>query len=227
MPEYEHELMLSPIKRIVEDAKSGEKQLFYGMYKTPEREKFFHYSLPCRISPPTYIVIRKNEFEKFGKENQVSFKNLLENSDFKFLMLNSISFGPGIDELLELHRNNPNVLIEYNTTNMGAKSLKLLLNNRVDYILSLDGISYDANEQGVSNQLNYLKIQEQAKYQIGYITAPKTQWGEHMIEKVNNILRKEIPRESFFQMLKPLVGRGMLPEFKREFNKKILEPSQN
>ncbi|MDM8537677.1 hypothetical protein QUF70_13045 [Desulfobacterales bacterium HSG17] len=227
MPEYEHEIMLSPIKRIFEDAKSGKKQLFYGTYKTPEREKFLHFSLPCRISPPTYIVIRKNEFKKFGKESQVSLKYLLENTDFRFLIFNSISFGAGIDELLAQHRNNPNVIVEYNTTNMGLKSLKLLLNKRVDYLLSLDGMPYDAHSHGVSHQLTYLKIKEQSKYEVGYITAPKTDWGEQMIKLVNDVLRKEIPLESFFQIFKPLVGKEMIPELKRQFNQKILEPSQN
>ena len=227
MPEYKHENVLLPIKRILENAKAGEKQLFYGLYKTPEREKFLHYSLPCRISTPTFVIIRKSEIGQFGKDNRVSLKNLLENTVKTFLLLNAVSFGKGIDELLVKNKKKTNVLIEYNTTNMGTKSLKLLINKRVDYILSLDSTLYEAKKLGVSDQLAYLQIKEQSEYVVGHISAPKTIWGEKMINKVNAILKKEIPTESFFQIFKPLVSDKMVPEFKRQFTKKIIGPSQS
>jgi len=225
MPGYEHELRLSPVKRILEDAKSGEKQLFYGMYKTLEREEYLHFSLPCRISTPTFVITLKTEKEKFGLENQISLKYLLEKTNFKFLILNAVRFGAGIDEILTKHKQNPNVMVEYNTTNMGIKSLKLLLTKRVDYILSLNGTSYDANNLGVSDQLSYFQIKEEPNYKVGYIIAPKTDWGEQIINQVNDILKKEIPLESFFEVFKPLVSEEMIPELKRQFNNKILAPA--
>jgi len=227
IPGYEHELRLSPVKRILEDAKSGEKPLFYGMYQTPDREKYLHFSLPCRISTPTFVIIRKAEKEKFGKENEISLKYLLEKTNFKFLILNAIRFGAGIDEILIKHKQSPNVMVEYDTTNMGIKSLKLLLNKRVDYILSLNGTPYDANKLGVSDQLAYYQIKEEPNYKVGYIIAPKTDWGVQIIMQVNDILKKEIPLDSFFEAFKPLVTEEMIPELKRQFNKKILEPAQD
>lgn len=72
MPEYEHVVVKMPIKRILEHAKQGEHQLFYGLYKTPERQQYLVYSLPCRISTPTYLVVRKADIMKFGDGKTVS-----------------------------------------------------------------------------------------------------------------------------------------------------------
>lgn len=226
MPEYKHETELMPLKRILESARAGEKQLFYGLYKTPEREEFLHFSLPCRLSTPTYIIIRKSDRADFGTADHVSLKYLLGKTDRKFLLLNAVSFGAGIDELLKTHRESRNVLIEYNTTNMGEKSLKLLIDKRVDYVLSLDSTSYDARALGISEKISWLKIDEQSKYEVGYITAPKTEWGAEAIRKVDMILRREIPTKAFFNIFKPLVNDEMASALRREFEEKILGPAQ-
>jgi len=47
-----------------------------------------------------------------------------------------------------------------------------------------------------------------------------------MIEKVNVVLRKQIPTETFFQLFTPLVSDNVVPELRRQFKKLILEPSK-
>ncbi len=185
MPEYDHELAQMPIKRILEYAQNSENQLFYGLYKTPEREKYLHFSIPCRISTPIYLVIRKPDISKFGNGEVVFLKQLLENKKLTFLHLQSISFRKEIDELIEKHKDDTNVLTEYSTVDMVRKSLKLLLSHRVDYMLSLDGTQKVAKEMGTADEIAFLSISEQDKYEIGYIVAPKNKWGKAMINSVN------------------------------------------
>lgn len=225
LSQYDHELLRMPVKRILESAKEGEKILFYGLYKTFERETFLEYSLPCRISTPKYIVIRKEDLQKFGGSKQVSLKRLFKDHTKVFLHLKSFSFGKGIDELLEKYKDAPNFLTEYDTTQIILKSLKLLLNKRADYMLSLDGTSYDARESGLSNKIAYLPIEEQNHYDVGYIVAPKNSWGKTVIAQVNEVLKKEIPKESFFQYFAPLVGNEMLPELRKKYETLILSPA--
>jgi len=227
LPRYKHEVIQMPIKRILESAKEGNKVLFYGLYKTPEREEFLEFSLPCRISTPTYLVIRKEDISKFGGGKQASLKTLLKNQSLTFLYFQSISFGTGVDELLEIYKDGPNILTEYDTTKMTQKSLKLLLNKRADYMLSLDGTGYDARELGVHDEIAYLSIEEQNHYDVGYIVAPKTDWGKTIIKQINEVLKKEIPNESFFQYFAPLVDENMIPELRKEFEAQILAPCIN
>ncbi len=225
MPEYEHELLKMPIKRIIESTKQGEHQLFYGMYKTPAREKSFHFSMPCRISTPTFLVVRKADLSKFGNGKQVSLHHFLANDKLTFLYLQSVSFGKGIDELLERYKNEPNVLTEHDTTNMIGKSLKLLLNSRIDYMLSMDGTRYDASKLGIADKIAFIPLVEQNRYDVGYIIAPKNEWGLAMIDRVNATLKKVIPTEAFFQYFTPLVEGVTIPILRKQFNEHILAPS--
>ncbi|MCP4107526.1 MAG: transporter substrate-binding domain-containing protein [Desulfobacteraceae bacterium] len=224
MPEYEHKSVQLPVKKMLEQVKKGSNYLVYGLYKTSDREQYMYYSLPCRISNPTMVVVRKNELEKFGGKNSVSLKKLLENKKFRFLMLSSVSFGTELDPLLKEYQHNENVFIEYRTDNLDKYALKLLLNKRVDYILSTDGTLYEANQTGTADKIAMIHIKEKNEYSIGYITSPKNEWGKHIIEKINHILRREIPTRKFFKFFEPLVTREMLPELRKQYEKNIIEP---
>ena len=224
LPAYQHELEKMPIKRVLEFSEQGEQVVFYGLYKTPKREEALHFSLPCRISPPTFLVVRKEELARFGGGAPQSLQTLLEDKSLTFLLMYSISFGKGIDEILSSQQRSPHILTEYNTENMGQKSLQLLSNKRVDYTLSLDATLHDAKTMGLLDTIAFIPIQEQNEYALGYITAPKTIWGQQMIEKINKILQKEIPTEAFFNYFIPLVDKELVPDLRKEYNKKIVLP---
>lgn len=226
MPEYEHEAVLRPVKRILKDMKDGKHYLFYGLYKTPEREKYVYFSLPCRISTPTMVVTRKEDFKKFGTGTSVSLKSLLEDKHLRFLMFSDISFGGGTDELLKTHGKAENVYTEYRTDKMNQYALELLLKKRIDYFLALNGTRHRAGELGMSDEIVFIPIQEQEDYKVGYITAPKNAWGKQMIQKVNQVLKKQVSTEYFFNLFKPLVTENMVSELQRQFNRLIVEPAK-
>lgn len=226
MPEYNHEVVLLPVKRMLEAFKHGKHYLFWGLYKTPERAKYLYYSIPCRISPPTMVVISKSELQRFGGGKAVSLKALLNDKALRFLMFNSISFGSGVDELLKEHEKAENVYMEYRTDEMNQYALDLLLKKRIDYFLALNGTRHIATEVGIADQIVFIPIREQTHYKVGHIVAPKNAWGKQMIEKVNQILRKQIPTEAFFQFFTPLVSDNVVPELRRQFNELIVEPSK-
>ena len=117
MPEYEHEAVLLPIKRFLKEMKEGKHYLFWGLYKTSERAKYLCYSIPCRISTPTMVVIRKSDLQKFGGGETISLKALLGDKAFRFLIFDSISFGSGVDELIKENETAENVHTEYRTDN--------------------------------------------------------------------------------------------------------------
>lgn len=221
---YRHVLLQMPIKRVIESAKKGRHQIFYGLYKTPEREASMHFSIPCRISTPTFIVVRKADLATLGKSRRVSLRSLLNNDRLTFLHLQSISFGKPIDDLISANKNRANVITEYDTTDICIKSFKLLMNHRIDYFLSLDGSHHDSLDLGIEDQIAYLTIAEQDQWDVGYITAPKNEWGRRIIQRINAILREIIPTEAFMQLFVPLVSRDNLPALRRAFEQKLVAP---
>lgn len=225
MPEFQHEFLKMPVERILDFAGKGEHQIFYGLYKTPERETFLTYSLPCRISIPTFVVVRRSDLPGFGHGKEVSLKSLLEDKAKTFLLFKSISFGKGIDELLGLYRDRAHIEVMNDTSGMGQKSLKMLMADRVDYFLSLDGTSHDIAALNITDQVSYIPIAEQNRYEVGYITAPDNEWGNRMIGRVNAILRNIVPTDAFFDLFKPLVNPDMIPRLKQEFDRVIVRPA--
>ena len=226
MPEYKHEAVLLPIKRFLKEMKEGKHYLFWGLYKTPERAKYLYYSIPCRISPPTMVVIRKSDLQKFGGGETVSLKTLLEDRALRFLMFDSISFGSGVDELLKEYGKVGNVYTEYRTDKTNQHALGLLIKKRIDFFLALNGTRHIATEMGIADQIVFIPIKEQTHYKVGHIIAPKNEWGKQIIKKVNQVLREQIPTETFFQFFRPLVSDNVVPELRRQFNELIVEPSK-
>jgi len=225
MPEYTHTLAQLPVQRMLEDVKNGSHALLYGFYKTPEREQYMHFSLPCRISLPTMVVTRKGDLARFGGGSAVSLKNLLEDRTLRFLRLDAVSFGTGLDMLLQEYQEAEHVFIEYRTDNLDEYALELLLNKRVDYILSVDSTIYAANQAGIADDIAMIPITEKDEYTVGYVVAPKNEWGRQIIERVNAVLRQEIPTDHFFEFFAPLVTQEMLPELRRQFNSQIVTPA--
>ena len=226
MPEYEHEAVLLPIKRFLKEMKEGKHYLFWGLYKTSERAKYLCYSIPCRISTPTMVVIRKSDLQKFGGGETISLKALLGDKAFRFLIFDSISFGSGVDELIKENETAENVHTEYRTDKLNHYSLDLLSKKRIDYFLSLNGTRHTAIEMGIADEIVLIPIKEQTHYKVGHIAAPKNEWGKQMIKKVNRVLRKQIPNETFFQLFTPIVSDNMVPELRRQFNELIVKPSK-
>ena len=226
MPEYNHEIVLLPVKRMLEEFKHGKHNLFWGFYKTPEREKYLYYSIPCRISTPTMVVIRKDDLQRFGGGETLSLKALLDDKALRFLIFDSISFGSGVDELLKEYEKAGNVYTEYRTDKTNQHALDLLIKKRIDYFLKLNGTSHIASEMGIAEQVVLIPIREQKDYKVGYIVAPKNEWGKQMIKKVNQVLRKQIPTETFFQFFTPLVSDNLVPELRQQFKELIVKPSK-
>lgn len=226
MPEYNHEVVLEPLKRSLEEFKHGKHYLLWGPVKTPEREKYLYYSIPCMLYPPTMVVIRKSDLQRFGGGETVSLKALLEDRALRFLMFSSFSFGGGVDELLKEYEKAGNVYMDYRTDELNRHTLDLLLKKRIDYFLALTGTRHIASEMGIADQIVYIPIKEKNNYNLGYIVAPKNEWGKQMIKKVNQVLRKQIPTENFFQFFTPLVTDNMVPELRRQFNELIVKPSK-
>ena len=141
--------------------------------------------------------------------------------------MKSVSFGKGIDEILAEYKESEHITTAFNTTNMGPKTLKMLMKGRVDYALSLDSTIEDARDMGYLNKIRYVPIREQNRYEVGYITAPRTQWGYKMITTVNKHLKKLVQTDDFFHSFSVLVGPSQVNDFRQNFYELIIYPALN
>ncbi|WP_028863860.1 hypothetical protein [Psychromonas aquimarina] len=80
------------------------------------------------------------------------------------------------------------------------KVIKMLLHNRLDYIIEYTPIiSYSAKQLGIENNTTSKEILEtqDTPFLLVYVACPKTDWGQMMIDKINKILLSESKTSDF------------------------------
>ena len=223
MPEYRHVVRKIPIKRFIQQMKTGKNCICaYGMIKTPDREKWAFFSHPCRIIMPRMIVIRKDDLTKFGGGSAVSLSRLIKNEKLTLLLKKGTRYGARIDKILNESSGLDNISYLY-SDELGRQALKMLMARRGDYFLSLSSTIYDAEKLGYADDIALIPIEDET-YITGCVACSKNERGRRVIEKVNSMLRKEISSGKIYQILSSRVPDMMRREFKREYEVLLIEP---
>ncbi|MCP4112883.1 MAG: hypothetical protein GY749_46390 [Desulfobacteraceae bacterium] len=224
LPEYKHSFKRIPPKRLFFNLKQGYNHCFYGAMKKPDREEYLHYSLPAKLSPPTtFIVIRKNDLEKFGGA-PLSFRKLLKNKKLKVVIKGEIQYTKELNAILDEFKGQSNIHI-VSGDDLGKQELKMLIQKRIDYTVYVTSILYEASKLGIRDKITLIPLQEKKSYEVAYFVCPKNEWGKQIIDKIDDILRKEVPKDVFFDFFKDQVTENNLPEFREQYQKLIIEPS--
>ena len=69
--------------------------------KNAEREKFTEFSIPISVALPNQIVVRKKTFEQLGSPKSFSLIKLMQQKEFKGLLISQRSYSHEIDMLLQ------------------------------------------------------------------------------------------------------------------------------
>ena len=63
---YEHQTITTNITRHFYKFKQGENVCSVGLYRTPEREAFMHFSIPSFLTLPAVLIVLKDRYAAFG-----------------------------------------------------------------------------------------------------------------------------------------------------------------
>ncbi len=228
LPEYEHKIKEVPISRVFRSLQDGYHYCAYGVLKTPEREAYMYYSLPCRITTPCFVVVRKEDVEKFGGGKKISLRELLENNNLKLLIKKDVIYNKEINSVIDGYAGQKHVYV-LPSDELGKKEVQLLAAKRIDYTISVVSTAYEAKQMGLIDKISFLPFEDTYNhYDVGYIACPKNEWGRQMTDKINKILKEEIPKPQFFDLFKPLVTENMIPELRNQYEKLIMnsEPAK-
>lgn len=225
LKDYDHQRLSSNVERLIDNLKI--QDMFFcnvAMAKNPEREKFAYFSIPVAIVPPIHIFIRKDDHAIFGGSDIVSLENSLKNTKLKFGYPASRSFGKEIDAIIKSHANESHVSASY-SSEAADQPINLLINKRIDYTIGgYFALKIAAKKQGIEDKILPLKISEKKDYLVLYVVAPKNDWGKTMIDKINTILKKEIPTQRYFDLFKPFYDDKTKDEFKKQYDELLIKP---
>ena len=198
LPEYDHSIVWLNTKRWFKESSK------YGSC-TPHIWKRFklddqHYSKPYTLTAPHGIIIHKKNSAKFGKVGEVlSLEKILENDSltltvplFKYKDMGSRY--PILYKYFKPHLGNKN--LQEVTTNANEINPMMLDKNRTDYLIGYPTTAQAfARIKNVENNYIFYSIKEDPYYKKIYASCDKSELGEEIIGKINNMFTKEFYEE--------------------------------
>lgn len=191
LPEYVHHKMVTNVIRHFDKFKQGEKVCTVGLYRTPEREEFMHFSIPSFLSIPAVLIIKKDKQATFDPRKSIRLEALLQNKNFIIGLGKDRSYGNILDAVLHKYRDRKNLVV-FTGQELTENYFRMLMLDRVDGLIGLpDEAMYHAEKMGLRDQIVTLTIEENQQGYTGWFCAvgcSKTEWGFNVIDKINKIL---------------------------------------
>ena len=197
---YDHEEMVTNVTRHFYKFKQGEKVCSVGLYRTPEREEFIHFSIPSFLTLPAVIIINKDQWQKFGNRDSVRLEEILNNKELAIGLAKDRSYGQAVDQILGQHAGSKDI-VEIAGQELSLNLFKMLMLNRVNGLIGLpEEALFHAEQMGIRDRVLTLTIEEN---QQGYdawmcsVGCSNNEWGRTIIAEINRILLTERPTSRY------------------------------
>ena len=223
---YDHESMVTNITRHFYKFKQGEQVCSAGLFRTPEREEFMHFSMPSFLTLPAVIIIKKDNFSAFGSRSQVRLDDLLKEEKLTFGLAKDRSYGEEIDKVLKRHQGHENHVV-FAGPELSENFFKMLMLGRIDGLLGLpDEALYQAEQLGIRDKLMTLSIEENQTGYEGWLSAvgcAKTPWGKRIIDDINTVLLEERPTERYRGAYERWLDANSIENYRRIYEEVFLK----
>ena len=227
--DYEHDTITTNITRHFYKFKQGEKVCSVGLYRTPEREEFMYFSMPSFLTLPPVLIIKKDGLSRFGNRTSVQLAEILGDKKLMVGMSKDRSYGTTTDDILRKHKGSGNIL-ESTGQELSLNLFKMLLKGRLDGIVGLpEEALYQAEQLGIRDQLMTLTIEENQNGYEGWMSSvgcSKNAWGKAIIDKINEILRKQRPTERYRTAYERWLDTNSIEHYRRVYKDVFLETTQ-
>jgi len=227
--DYEHDTITTNITRHFYKFKQGEKVCSVGLYRTPEREEFMYFSMPSFLTLPPVLIIKKDGLSRFGNRTSVQLAEILNDKKLMVGMSKDRSYGTTTDDILKKHKGSGNI-IESTGQELSLNLFKMLLKGRLDGIVGLpEEALYQAEQLGIRDQLMTLAIEENQNGYEGWLSSvgcSKNAWGKAIIDKINEILRKQRPIERYRTAYERWLDTNSIEHYRRVYKDVFLETTQ-
>lgn len=224
LPDYDHHRLVTNVIRHFAMFKRGDNVCSVGLYRTPEREEFLHFSIPSMLTMPPVLVIRKNHLHRYAGEG-VSLAELLRNREFRLGLSSDRSYGAALDAVLRQTPPTTNRLL-FSGQELGENYLKMLLLDRIDGLLALpDEAMYHAENMGIREQIALVPLSENQQTPAEWmcmVACPKNEWGRGVIDRINEALIRIRPTEPYRQAYERWLDPESLARYRRVYDTTFL-----
>ncbi|THB76249.1 MAG: hypothetical protein D3926_18175 [Desulfobacteraceae bacterium] len=226
MPGYTHKMVLAQPARIFADYKNGERYLAYGPVKTPERETYMVFSLPCRLVFTDGVIMDANRAQQYLQGAKISLEKLL--SDPQMIMGHSkdASYGQEIDGILKKYEGRFQQEVVTGEESE-FRQIKMIQSGRIDWMIwDPLGVVPLLNKADPDHKLGIYEIAEKKNTLVfAHITAPKNEWGIQMIRRINRILKQVVGTDEFYRGLSRWVPDDLQAAYRQGYEELIIKPA--
>lgn len=203
MPEYEHREIHANIRRINELLRNGEHLLCPGTGYSPDREAIMVFSIPYTVSRPATALIAKASLPQFkpylNRKGELQLERILTQSPLVLGIASGRSYGKEVDATLAKLMPRPNIAIRPASNDIMQALAQMMLLGRVDYTLIFPvEMKYVLQQIGKPDAALLLSIEGNNSYGTVHVAAPKNEWGQEKLARINEILRQNRNNPALF-----------------------------
>jgi uncharacterized protein (TIGR02285 family) len=221
MPDYQHQLQELPYKRFLIYAKQGRNICTGYLFKSKEREKYMVFSKPAVVFPGVEVLMRKETMENLKFGGSVSLDALFAKYHLRLETNNVRFYSEKINPIIERYEQKSLVGRHTGST---TYVFRLLAAKRADFMIDFPNrVPYWVHELKL-NPDDYVSvpIKEDTRTILSYVACPKTQWGQKVIARVNDILDEEMKKESYLNLLLRWAPLQHMTKITELYNTKLL-----
>ena len=219
--DFTHKDIQASVGRIMRDLRAGKPVCVYGLFRTPEREKFVYYSKHALLHRNVRIMMTSSRANELKLGDKVSLVYLLEDLDLELMLIHGRSYGPMVDNIV--FQNPDNVF--YRASSKERALFKMLDTRRFDFMLAYPSAAlYAIQSLGLKHKFQLIEIEGQVAYAPSSIGCSKTDWGRTRIKRINQALSEVLRDPRYFEAMS--YWTHTMPdqrEFRRHYQRVLID----
>ncbi len=213
LPQFSHQLQFTSLSAREQKMQLEQPYCFFGAIKTPEREKFLHYSDIAFLTHGVKIFMRADSplSLRLPPNQPVDLIALMQQQDILGITEKKRTYPSAVQHLIDEHRLS---LVDVNehSTNI----LQMLLQKRADYLIEFqDRIEYLSQKVGSKVLISQREILGEANIEAVYVACRKTPGADQTIAAINAALAKLRPTELYQQHMLRWTSASMKADMRR------------
>lgn len=219
MPEFQHEPLEMPVKRMLTMLKTKDGICDPAIFKTPEREQMMYFSSQVYWVQANRIIFSIDNEAKFQKhlkdQSVVDLESLMSDETLIGGVVRGRSYSAVIDSALDTIRGRPNL---FDLTE-SAQGFGMLEAGRLDWIV---GYSFEASyffrKENFSEHFISYAAKGDTAILPGYIACSKGPLGKKVITRINEIIEEANSRPPYLRYYLNWLDLQATAEIHNEFS---------
>lgn len=220
---YQHTYLIGNTKRILFEMSQGREIVCVGIPKTAAREELLLYGKKELFLMQGYhIVILKSERDRFtpylSDDGSIDLSELFFSGQFTLGISGDRAYPDAVTKLIRQYDLDKHV-VRNSGSYIKQGLFKMLERQRIDFTFSFPVEAHHIAKQiGIAEQIDIIPIAGEAPLIPLYVVAPKTKWGEKMINEIEGVYSRDSLSSEFTAIYESWLDKKSLSDYRKKIN---------